>query len=78
MTWIKTSERLPEIGQDVLGFVPSYGELNILYLKEGVQASLWWWDYLDRRYTVDLITHWQPLPPPPEPEPELIPYETNS
>lgn len=62
MEWIKCSERMPEIGQEVL-CIDEYGEQVVAHYTHsylgGNQLYLFAQDG-----TVD-ATHWQPLPTPP-------------
>jgi len=55
MTWIKCSERLPDLNQTVLVYVRDY-EISMARF-ENVDPNL---------LKLKKITHWMPIPTPPE------------
>lgn len=59
--WIKCSERLPELGVEVMA-ADIYKEIAIGHYFLGYQDKLCFSDSGDHLGT---ITHWQPLPGPP-------------
>ena len=65
MTWIKTSERLPDLGNPVLVALP-----NKTYCIAAWDASddcpPYWADEFDNFVAGIENSHWQPLPPLPE------------
>jgi hypothetical protein len=58
--WIPVTERLPDIGKDVLCFCRA----NIYFVLgwDGYH----WHEGMDRYYMSSFVTHWMPLPQPPE------------
>ena len=62
--WISVTERLPEIGKDVLCFCRA----NIFFVL-GWDGNHWH-EGADRYYMSSFVTHWMPLPQPPESEGE--------
>jgi hypothetical protein len=58
--WISVNDRLPEIGDKVLIYCSSQGQL-IAYLSYEKQ----WIHVFDGSYLYLNITHWMPLPEPP-------------
>lgn len=67
--WISVEERLPEIGEEVIVYIPGAG-CQVMWLNQPDQETAdikWvmehgWW------CAVDEVTHWMQLPPPPEVE----------
>jgi hypothetical protein len=62
--WIPVTERLPEDGQDVLGFLQNDTERRIFPANydHGI-----WFDCLFNIH-IQSVTHWMPLPEPPKGE----------
>ena len=62
--WIPVTERLPEDGQDVLGFLQNDTERGIFPANydHGI-----WFDCLFNIH-IQSVTHWMPLPEPPKGE----------
>lgn len=58
--WIPVTERLPDVGKDVLCFCRA----NI-YFVLGWDGNHWH-DGADRYYMSGFVSHWMPLPQPPE------------
>jgi hypothetical protein len=65
--WIKCSERMPDIGQEVLIRIPVCEYFNIesaTYKSEGKFIGCW---FSSRGAGCAYkVTHWMPLPTPPE------------
>lgn len=62
--WIKCSERMPELGDDMIVFADGIVMSGVSYVKKKgfyIQAL----EYDDDE-TIDNVTHWQPLPEPPQ------------
>ena len=59
MNWIKTSERLPEEGVEVLAF--DDGAIHLVHLFRGR-----WYDAKGVFDDCFEFTHWMPLPEPPK------------
>ncbi len=57
--WIAVGERLPEINDAVLIFIPMVGGTRIAWRMTSGWASD------DESYTSKAVTHWRPLPPGP-------------
>lgn len=65
MNWIKTSERLPEPGENVLVLDKGL-EMNVAYLSAPTNFGSVWKDSIKYRVYKPEITHWMPLPEPPK------------
>lgn len=61
--WIPVTERLPEAGGVVLGYMRS-GDYRTLKYKNNTQR----WEGLLLDYEKECVTHWMPLPEPPKGE----------
>jgi hypothetical protein len=65
--WVKCSDRLPDIGDDVLIMIPVCGSFNIeggKYKGLGQFYGAWCSTHgVDRAYKV---SHWMPMPEPPK------------
>lgn len=61
--WIKCSERLPEDGNYVLGYM-AYGQCSVLKCEGGRLYTAGCWVPLPK----NAVTHWMPLPDAPEVE----------
>ena len=59
--WIPVSERLPEVGVQVLCAMPG-GGVEVMRKREHDGWWEWWGGDIDQL----AITHWMPLPAPPE------------
>ncbi len=57
MKWIKTEDRLPEIGELVIIYTGKKSTLGNRYIRHG-----WCWHFDNRRYPQNSVTHWMPLP----------------
>ncbi len=62
--WIKCSDRLPEIGKDVLAII--HGEIKKVFLDQATAGVEWVLCDADCHYEICDSTHWMPLPEPPE------------
>lgn len=62
--WIPVTERLPDVGKDVLCFCRA--NISLVLGRDG---NLWR-EGADRYYMSGFVTHWMPLPEPPESEGE--------
>lgn len=60
--WIPVTERLPDVGKDVLCFCRA----NICFVL-GWDGNHWH-EGADRYYMSGFVTHWMPLPEPPKEE----------
>ena len=61
--WIPVTERLPEDGAVVLGYMFSVGYRTLKW-KNNTQR----WEGLVIDYAKEFVTHWMPLPEPPKGE----------
>lgn len=60
--WIPVTERMPEVGKDVLCFCRA--GIYFVLAWDGTH----WHEGCDRYYMKSLATHWMPLPEPPKEE----------
>lgn len=66
--WIKCSERMPELGQEVIVFDRKNNAVQsgmILGLGYPSQMGNVFVDFNEEYYKVTNVEWWQPLPPPP-------------
>lgn len=77
MSWIKCSERLPEMvskeglpemSKDVL--IWDTGNISIAYREEHEKLGYVWHDYECTEWLPSEVTHWHEMPLPPEPDAE--------
>lgn len=65
--WISADERLPEVYESMLVFMPESGQhvLNVSYNEVHKKYE---WDFPDKWINAcdDDVTHWMPLPQQPE------------
>jgi len=66
LEWISVADRLPEIQEPVLVFLPKYGTPNIqtMWLADWSDGTLWFCVHFTTK-NLDEVTHWHPLPKPP-------------
>ncbi len=69
IVWILASDRLPSIGERVLGYWPnSPAGVQVREMRYGIPKTAkrpyWLWN---NRVTKNEISHWMPLPDPPLP-----------
>lgn len=64
--WIKCSERMPEVGQEVIIFIHGAVESGAYFSGEFIRGKPVFEYKNDEYFTLVDVTHWQPLPPPPE------------
>ena len=67
MNWIKTSERLPEIGVQVV-VSESNGHKEIAVLEQGEDENSKFWNVEEAifLFELDIFKYWAELPPLPE------------
>jgi len=63
MRWINTKDQLPEIDKRVIVCYKGGGIMISKYVKYGKKH--YWWDDDEAVSSIDLVTHWMPLPQPP-------------
>jgi hypothetical protein len=69
--WVSVEDRMPEVGDNVIGCGTWVGEINGKGNGVFVGAGIWMFSgYISMEsdaYSTDIIdvTHWMPLPPPP-------------
>lgn len=62
--WIPCSERLPKVGDIVLG-TESYGSVDTWILEESFAGKLYWTDsFEERAFDLETVIAWMPLPEP--------------
>lgn len=61
--WIKTAETVPKVGQLVLMWGGSFGDVRIGQIDSDLDSPPHWVD--QEFFSCDTPTHWQPLPAPP-------------
>jgi len=70
MNWIKVSDRLPQLGEEVNVYIPSHHAVRSLSRGirwEGDSEYFWRNAYGgDNYHAMEMITHWRPLPEPPK------------
>lgn len=67
--WIKTSERMPEIGQEVLATHENWkGSCIVAKYEQDDDYTIEWlvWTQGTDKWDLHLVSHWQPLPEPPK------------
>lgn len=65
--WIAVSERLPEIQEPVLVYLPTYGTPNMIpmWLADWADGKLWFSTAWSTKELHE-VTHWMPLPKAPK------------
>jgi hypothetical protein len=68
--WIKCSERMPEPGWFVLGYIPSDNVILMVLLDDmgAIPDGPPVWDVSfnnDTHFRLEAVTHWMPIPDPP-------------
>jgi hypothetical protein len=76
MKWISVKEKLPEIGDEVIGYDSNVDEVTQMFYGSYTQKliggkfskKITFYSYEDccGRYEYDYVTHWMPLPPCPD------------
>jgi hypothetical protein len=61
--WVKTSDRMPDELQDVIGYWQGLMDMTLYRI---IQGETHWWSEHKRRYVQLPPSHWHPLPQPPE------------
>ena len=62
--WISVKERLPQEGQKVLCCFTEYGMQVAKYVFDW--GDYYVWDCMADNFSLNSVTHWQPLPEPPK------------
>jgi hypothetical protein len=61
MEWIKCSDRLPYIGQQVLVFSLRYNQAIVGERSDSVHPY-YFWDFDETGHSKEEVSHWMPLP----------------
>lgn len=65
MNWIKTSERMPIVGQKVIAY-PVYGDVDYAYIDETYHKKIKRFKCSRGLCIYNKVTHWMPMPQKPE------------
>ena len=69
--WISVKDRLPEDQDECFIFVPTFDSRGVKSTPYVLHGTYWeeceeWTTCEGENFSIDEVTHWQPLPEPPE------------